>query len=87
MPDQKKLRAEYDRTLAGIWETWDSWISAAGLSPFMDMEEVPELEEQGAFNYEVGWVQGVANAMDWPTDRPLGPKEWSPSGKYPRRKT
>lgn len=85
MPDLNKLRKHFDQVLKDVWEEWDSHTLDSELSPFENMETAPGLEENAGFNYSVGWAEGVSNAMDWPLDRPLGPKEWSPKGKHPPR--
>lgn len=89
MPDRKKLRKHYDQMLTDIWEEWDSavdrdGIPTEGISPFTDLDDVPDLDANPGFNWSVGWVGGVAAALDWPTDRPLGPKQWSPKGRHPK---
>jgi len=87
MPDRKKLRKYYDQRLREIWAEWDEHTIDLEMSPFTNIESVPELEEKPGFNYIVGWVEGVSSAMDWPLDppdRPLGRKQWSPKGRHPQ---
>lgn len=84
MPDQKKLRKHFDKTLREIWAEWDENTDDLEMSPFTNIESVPALEEMPGFNYMIGWLEGIAYAMDWPLDRPLGPKQWSPKGRHPQ---
>lgn len=88
MPDKKKLRKSYDQVLTDIWTEWDEHTLDLEMSPFTNIESIPELEDSPGFNYSVGWAEGISVAMGWPLDppggRPLGPKQWSPKGRHPQ---
>lgn len=85
MPDLARLRAEFDDILKQAWATWVDHLGSdagkPGISPFSNMDLVPDLEDSPGFNYTVGWLLGVSDAKGWPLDQPeksLGPKDWTP---------
>jgi len=63
------LRREYLETLRDVWKQWDGSGATSG-SPFMDLDMIPELDEDAGYNHTLGWVRGVAEAKGWSTDRP-----------------
>lgn len=72
------LRQEFIDGLRDLWTKYDEVTKAAGTTPFHDLEDYPDLDNDRNFNYSVGWLQGVHVVMDWPLDRLTGPREWSP---------
>lgn len=84
MPNVKKLRHAFDELLRDVWQEWDDVSPEPNWSPFLDLNEVPQLDQNPGYNYNVAWLTGVSDALDWSRARPLGPKQWSPKGRHPR---
>lgn len=87
MPDLARLRREFDDILRQAWTTWVEHLGSdaeEGVSPFHNLDLVPDLDDDAGFNHSVGWLYGVHEATGWPLDRPagrlkpLGPKDWTP---------
>ena len=70
------LRREFNGNLYDVWKVWNDLPG----SPFMTLEEHPELDENAGYNYLIGWVQGVAWARGWSVDCPK-----SIQRKFPKR--
>lgn len=74
---RKRLEEEFRRTLADAWNTWAEYGGLEVGSPFGDLDDLPELDDNAGFNHTIGWLRGVAEATGWELDRP-SPKDWSP---------
>jgi len=94
-PDPDKLRTAFDETLAEIWKAWDSVADEEERKhfrdPFASVYWMDLLTEGGGYDDEardilhrdIGWVQGVSDALGWPLYRPTG-KEWRPRAPWKR---
>ena len=79
MPDTEALQKEFIDGLRDVWREWHEHDGGSA-GPFVIMDSIPYLEERAGYNYTVGWVLGVADAMGWSTDDPTpkGRKDWDP---------
>lgn len=69
-----ELRRIFDESLASIWSEWlDDGHDG---SPF-DEPVGEQADVSAAFNYDIGYIGGIADATGWSLDCP-GVKEWRP---------
>lgn len=71
------VRTDFYEKLREVWAEYIDQNKGTG-SPFHNLEDFPSLDESPNFNYDVGWLLGVSQAMSLPLDREVGPREWSP---------
>ena len=70
MARKKSLANEFRFSLEQLWRRWLEESPDPEMSPFTDLEEAPELDNDPGFNHLLGWLRGVSEATGWSLDVP-----------------